>query len=512
MVNKSSVSGVSGAVRIQRLSGVSLAAAEAHGKRLDAIGKARSIIDDAPPITTTGLDLDTLYEAQVKGAKVQKSHTKALHLLLQFPKDLVNGEDAEAMLTHARKFAVSIFGEEAIFADRVDRDEKSRHVVDLFIAPKYQKVTKRQTQTAISTSKHLKELAAQRGKAPNLRGQGQALQDAWFDYLKTEMRLNVKRGDPKKLAGSDWESAEELEAERIRKAAEHEAEMIRQGAAIEAGNILTEAKVQAHHIVRAADEEARKHHAKRDIAKRQADESSRRAAELDERLKALRADLWQEEDRMASLKAELAILEQEKASTQVMLADAEQVSTALRAVESTLRAANLLAWPEPIEPPPENWRDEQDSYRRGFHQYNHDVHEFAKELGKAPTFGTAMRMSVVKPLTGFVRDVWNGFFDNLDRLLDDLFTKHEDVLDEAIEEADRIKQEALNYIARLTKEERAASEGYKKQHELVREVLAEVLPPEQNELVRSTIRERWKTDERNPARIREPSPTYRPDW
>lgn len=216
MGRKSPVSGVAGAVRVQRLSGVSLAAAEAHGKRLDTAGKARSIIEDAPPITTSGLDLASLYEAHITGAKVQKSHTKALHLVLQFPRGLVDGEDGEMMLGHARAFVTSIFGPSAIFADRVDRDEKSRHVVDLFLAPRYEKVTKRQTQAAISTSKHLKDLAAERGKAPNLRGQGQALQDAWFEYLRDQMRLDVARGDPKEQPGEDWQSPEGLELERLR--------------------------------------------------------------------------------------------------------------------------------------------------------------------------------------------------------------------------------------------------------------------------------------------------------
>lgn len=216
MGSKSPVSGVSGAVRIQRLSGVSFAAAEAHGKRLDTIGKARAVIEDAPPITTTGLNLANLYADHAKGAKVQKSGTKALHLVLQFPKDLVDGEDGQTMLRHARDFAASVFGPEAIFADRVDRDEKSRHVVDLFLAPKYEKITKRRSQAAITTSKHLKDLAAARGKAPTLRGQGQALQDAWFEYLRDRMQLDVARGAPKQQPGDDWQTPEQLELERLR--------------------------------------------------------------------------------------------------------------------------------------------------------------------------------------------------------------------------------------------------------------------------------------------------------
>lgn len=97
----------------------------------------------------------------------------------------------------------------------MDRDEKSRHVVDLFLAPKYLKQTKRSTTYAVSTSVHLKRLAAARGKAPTLRGQGQALQDAWFEYLRDGAGLKVLRGAAKMRRGDDWQPPEELEAERV---------------------------------------------------------------------------------------------------------------------------------------------------------------------------------------------------------------------------------------------------------------------------------------------------------
>jgi len=140
-------------------------------------------------------------------------------MVLQFPTELVNGDRHELMLSHARTFAYSVFGPSAVFADRVDRDEKSRHVVDLFIAPKYIKQTKRQSQQAISTSRDLKALAVARGRAPTLRGQGQALQDAWHEYLLHYVGRGVQRGSPKKRPGSDWKMPEELEADRVEKLA-----------------------------------------------------------------------------------------------------------------------------------------------------------------------------------------------------------------------------------------------------------------------------------------------------
>ncbi|UXN05107.1 hypothetical protein [Bartonella sp. HY406] len=100
---KSPVSGVAGSVRIQRLSAVAFAAAEAHGKRLDHNGKMRAI-NDLPPLTTTGLHLSELYQAHAKDTMRSKSKTKALHAIIQFPAQLINHNDKQNMLNYARKF------------------------------------------------------------------------------------------------------------------------------------------------------------------------------------------------------------------------------------------------------------------------------------------------------------------------------------------------------------------------------------------------------------------------
>lgn len=123
-MKKSPVAGVAGAVRILELTLGDLTGAENHGKRLDKVGPLRAI-NHAPPLTTTGLDVVTLYHAHVEGALVPKARAKALQILIQFPKDLVDGDDAKTMLHHAREFAKKVFGDQAIFADRVDRDEEA---------------------------------------------------------------------------------------------------------------------------------------------------------------------------------------------------------------------------------------------------------------------------------------------------------------------------------------------------------------------------------------------------
>lgn len=212
---KSAVTGVAGAARIDQLSMAELTYAELHGKRLDKTGRARAINSD-PPLTTTGLNLNELYHSHVAGAFKPKSRAKAMQVVIQFPKDLVDGDDAALMLRHARAFTESVFGPDSIFADRVDRDEQSRHVVDIFIAPKYVKKTKHEEKVAVTMSRHQKELARIYNCPPTPIGTGRALQHALFEYLRDEMKLNgVKRGEQKLIPGPDWKLPEQLRVEEL---------------------------------------------------------------------------------------------------------------------------------------------------------------------------------------------------------------------------------------------------------------------------------------------------------
>jgi hypothetical protein len=217
-MKKSPVSGLAGSVRIDRLTLQGITKAENHGKRLDESSKRR-VIKDAPAVTTTGLDLYALYEEHIKGAFVPKAECRALHVLVQFPTDLVDGDDASGMLRHARQFAERVFGDRAIFADRIDRDEQGQQVVDLFVAPIYLKKTKRQDKVAVSTTKHLKALAAKYGfEKTTLRNEGRALQTAFFEYLRDEMQLaGVERGEQKWSLDPDWKSREQLREEELEK-------------------------------------------------------------------------------------------------------------------------------------------------------------------------------------------------------------------------------------------------------------------------------------------------------
>lgn len=212
---KNRVSGVAGAARLKNVNRAGLARAEKHGKRLDQTGQSRAIYK-VPPVTTTGRDLQALYDKHVEGAFVPGAKSSAMHLLIQWPTELVDGKDADFMLHHARTFAERVFGDEAIFADRLDRDETSQHVVDLFLAPRYMKTTKRESKPATSTTHHLKALAKKYGEKPVPFGYGRALQTALHEYMRDEMQLNgVERGRAKAVPGNDWKSAEQQRDEEL---------------------------------------------------------------------------------------------------------------------------------------------------------------------------------------------------------------------------------------------------------------------------------------------------------
>ena len=172
---RSRVAGVAGSARVRRLDAVGLAKAEAHGKRDDWSSRKRRV-RDVPPVTlnsaamgaagiTHDLDLRQRYAEHVAGAKLHGADTIALHMFVQFPTALVPADQAEEMVNWAVGFAKSVFGEEAVFSARCDRDEAGLQGVDLFLAPIYQKTTKRNAAgtRAVSTSRHLKELAVSTG-------------------------------------------------------------------------------------------------------------------------------------------------------------------------------------------------------------------------------------------------------------------------------------------------------------------------------------------------------------
>lgn len=154
--------------------------------------------------------------------------TKVQHVLIQFPKDLVDLSDEAGLLGHSLEISKRIWGEECVMAARFDRDERSQGVADIFVVPKYLKKTAADPdgKPAIAMTKHGKELAKKWGRmsGKGKKGQpqattrdvGRALQDELFDYLKNVMKLEgVQRGEKKQQLGPDRKSSEELRDEEI---------------------------------------------------------------------------------------------------------------------------------------------------------------------------------------------------------------------------------------------------------------------------------------------------------
>lgn len=216
--------------RTRRLTLAALEKAEVHARRADARSQQRCV-RDVPPITwvPSGIDGDHLalvkrYKEHVEGAFIPRAKSKVLHLLVKFPEavPVATTEDAERALAVAVKFATSVFGDEAVFAARMDRDEKSLTNADLFIAPRYLKKTKKAEKVAISLSRHLKMMAEKYGPLPNdrnvLRAQGQALQDEFATFLRAE-GYQALRGQKKQTTKNDWISPEAYAAGADRKIA-----------------------------------------------------------------------------------------------------------------------------------------------------------------------------------------------------------------------------------------------------------------------------------------------------
>lgn len=193
------------------------------------------------------------YEAHVEGARRSAgSHKLFQHAFLQFPTDIeITPESEREMLAQGVAFINRTYGGNAVFHARLDRDEKGRHGVDVFFAPRYAKTTAKGTEDWISLSKFSKELARERfGQRPktvknrktgefepvkdkagkpvmiwNDSGyfQGRALQDAFFEHLRGMGLEWAVRGERKKTRDDDWKTPEQIGAEKDLQRAREEA-------------------------------------------------------------------------------------------------------------------------------------------------------------------------------------------------------------------------------------------------------------------------------------------------
>lgn len=220
--------------RIKPLNGPLLIAAEQHGRRLDKAAQNRKVRDE-PSLTWVpeGVEGDPLALSErladhIAGAMVPKAKAKALHMLVKLPASVpVETEaDARAALALVVQFAQETYGGRAVFSARMDRDERSLNSVDLFLAPRYLKVTKRKSEEAISLTRFGKLLAQKHGiedrsdsAKGSMQAQGSALQDELAAWL-TSRGFEAQRGVAKERGGDDWKTPEVMGARKDRAAIE----------------------------------------------------------------------------------------------------------------------------------------------------------------------------------------------------------------------------------------------------------------------------------------------------
>lgn len=245
--------GKAGSYRQEVLTRQSLLKMQEHEERRDRLGKARSV-EDVPPLVwsdgeiseaesgKTPFDLDDSpawqsslvadYERHVEGAKRDKravaSGKIAVHAFVQFPTDLeLTPENERLMLDEAVKFTNEIHGGDAVFHARLDRDEAGKHGVDVFFAPRFEKVTGRKKdkrETWISLAKFEKEKAESLGlRDAGPRARGRMFQDLWAAHLREKMGLEwAERGQEKESFLPDRLSPEAFKLKQDRERLEQE--------------------------------------------------------------------------------------------------------------------------------------------------------------------------------------------------------------------------------------------------------------------------------------------------
>ena len=217
--------------RGQAIDLAALAAAEAHGKRMDHSGAVRRV-RDAEPLVYGSLDLRSAYDAHTANVKKNKAAKKVvLHSVVQFPVDWkITPEIENQMLADAVEFINETHGGNAVFAARLDRDEKGRHTVDVFATPLYvkQNVKRKSTEVWMSCTKHGKEICKKHEaeiKSRNSenkfsttpRSVGIAMQSELFQFLRKKYGTDIKIKNKKKTWGNDWLSPEAYQLQKAQK-------------------------------------------------------------------------------------------------------------------------------------------------------------------------------------------------------------------------------------------------------------------------------------------------------
>lgn len=337
----------------------SLPGMEDHGKREDDISKHRAVSRRRPLVYQT-LDLRAAYEHHVDGAKMNAAATKpVLHMIVQYPD--MSGPDAPApfraaknvrarqklMLDQALRFANESHGGNAVFAGRVDRDEKGQWTVDLFLAPRYEKITKTGKSSGewVSATKFGKELAEKhqdyirsrhknaKGKLTGPRHVGIALQAEFREFFERENGVALT------FTEKDHHEPDRLEPEAFA-AAKIKAEAVEAEArAEEAARLAAEA--EAARV--AAEEEALAAGQRKLDAEAEAEMLRQRAeADRSASLAAIEAKADAEAE-AAAIRSSAAAEARQRASAFEALAKEIEQGTIIKGPDGKLKAKNVPA-------------------------------------------------------------------------------------------------------------------------------------------------------------------------
>lgn len=328
--------GLAGSVRVNSLDKEGTSAMESHELRLDYSGQLRSIEPENEALFYRpygdDLSISQSYEKHVEGARRNTSAVKLLrHAFIQFPTNIeITPETQDMMLREAVAFINKTHGGRAVFHGRLDRDEKGKHGVDVFFAPRYEKKTAKDVTDWVSLTKFGKERTRDRiGQKQeekynkttkewepqfNKDGsdkmiwkdsayfQGQVLQDEWFEHLRDVVGLDwVLRGekkvgrDPDRVEVEEYKLKQELEKLEQQREADIADAIERTRIIDRAGKAATDARDKIGAESRERDEQ-----------------SKTRMAELDKRADALERRIEQHIEEVAQLREDRAKLERDQ--------------------------------------------------------------------------------------------------------------------------------------------------------------------------------------------------------
>ena len=216
------------AVRGEAIDMAGLAVAERHAKRLDDTSQSRRIRDEEP-LVFGSLNLREAFNEHTQNCQMNKAAKKVvLHHVVQFPTQWeITPEREQQMLDDAVHFINETHGGNAVFAARLDRDEKGRHTVDVFSSPTFIKQNKKRktTEMWVSATKHGKELCEKhraliesrnsKGKfSTTPRSVGIAMQEELYQYLSNKYGNEIKKGTEKDVYCPDRLTPEQYKIEK----------------------------------------------------------------------------------------------------------------------------------------------------------------------------------------------------------------------------------------------------------------------------------------------------------